>query len=893
MLDAVARLTAALADRYRIEREIGAGGMATVYLAHDIKHERRVALKVLKPELAAVLGADRFVVEIKTTAALQHPHILPLYDSGTADGFLFYVMPFIDGETLRAKLDRETQLGIDESVRIATSVADALDYAHRHGVIHRDIKPENILLHEGRPMVADFGIALAVSAAAGGRMTETGLSLGTPHYMSPEQATAEKEISARSDIYSLATVLYEMLTGQPPHTGVSAQKIIMKIITEEPAEVTSLRKSVPANVAAAVAQGLEKLPADRFENAKAFADALTNRAFTFRTHNAEASGTRGGARTWNRVSIGMTVVAALLAVLLAASTTMPDAAGERPVVRFGLADDALLRIDAGSTRPFGISADGGTIVFRASTDSTPGQLWVRTIGDTRARALDGTVGAFNPAISPDGEWVAFIVANRELRKIRISGGDVVPIATLDAVSAALSWSSNDEIYLERIGPDDGIDRVNANGGRAERAIPLDTAAGETRQRRPLVLRDAGIVVYGSYVPRLDEPTLALHRISDGKRVRLDIPGIGALALIDGHLIYSQTDGTLMAVPFDAKAMRTTGGPVALNLRVGTQPTGTAVGLSEAGTLVYRAAAGGTPTARLDLVDTAGHVVGGVPGEFAVTEIPRFSPTGDRILVGYGNKQGGGGALQIFVADLFVIDARSGVPTRVTSGNDAAAASWSSDGKQAIYTKSVGNSFELWRVPVDGGAASRLVELGSIPVTSAMVPDRLSVVVQMRTYRGSGPSGMYRVWVDGSARVDTVLAWMGDGVRPTDPRVSPDARWISYTDGNTSDVWVRELNGSAVMQVSTSSTERNPVVWGRDSRHLYYATSDGLVVIELQTSPTLGVRDRRVIPGFPNNRNYDISPNGTTFVVARPIRASNDVFVAVNWADEARRAWRKE
>jgi serine/threonine-protein kinase len=174
-MSATERLSAALADRYRIERELGQGGMATVYLAEDLKHKRKVALKVLKPELAAVLGAERFVQEITTTAALQHPHILPLFDSGSADGFLFYVMPFIDGETLRAKLDRETQLGVDESVRIASNVADALDYAHRHGVIHRDIKPENVLLHEGRPVVADFGIALAVSAAAGGRMTETGL----------------------------------------------------------------------------------------------------------------------------------------------------------------------------------------------------------------------------------------------------------------------------------------------------------------------------------------------------------------------------------------------------------------------------------------------------------------------------------------------------------------------------------------------------------------------------------------------------------------------------------------------------------------------------------------------------------------------------------------------
>jgi serine/threonine-protein kinase len=200
-------LISALADRYRIERELGQGGMATVYLAEDLKHKRKVALKVLKPELAAVLGADRFVQEITTTASLQHPHILPLFDSGTADGFLFYVMPFIEGETLRDKLNRETQLGVDEAVRIAREVADALDYAHGKGVIHRDIKPENILIQNGRPMVADFGIALAVSAAAGGRMTETGLSLGTPHYMSPDQATADKEISGRSDDYSMSSVL--------------------------------------------------------------------------------------------------------------------------------------------------------------------------------------------------------------------------------------------------------------------------------------------------------------------------------------------------------------------------------------------------------------------------------------------------------------------------------------------------------------------------------------------------------------------------------------------------------------------------------------------------------------------------------------------------------------
>lgn len=280
------QLSTALADRYRIERRLGEGGMATVYLAEDLKHDRKVALKVLRPELGVVLGADRFLQEIKTTARLQHPHILPLYDSGSTTSvhggtaLLYYVMPYVEGETLRHKLDREGQLGVDEAVRIATEVADALQHAHDQGVIHRDIKPENVLLRDGRAFVADFGIALAVSAAAGGRMTETGLSLGTPHYMSPEQATADKHVTNRSDIYSLGCMLYEMLTGEPPHTGPSAQAIILKILSDVPRPVTQLRKAVPRNVAAAVAIALEKIPADRFESAKAFADALHNPAFT-------------------------------------------------------------------------------------------------------------------------------------------------------------------------------------------------------------------------------------------------------------------------------------------------------------------------------------------------------------------------------------------------------------------------------------------------------------------------------------------------------------------------------------------------------------------------------------------------------------------------------------
>ncbi len=832
MVDAIARLTAALADRYRVEREIGAGGMATVYLAQDLKHDRKVALKVLKPELAAVLGADRFVVEIKTTAALQHPHILPLFDSGTADGFLYYVMPFIDGETLRVKLDRETQLGVDEAVRIATDVASALQYAHTHGVIHRDIKPENILLHDGRPMVADFGIALAVSAAAGGRMTETGLSLGTPHYMSPEQATAEKEITARSDVYSLGSVLYEMLAGQPPHLGGSAQQIIMKIIAETPQVVTALRKSVPPNVAAAVAKALEKLPADRFESAKAFADALGNPAFTVRVGTAVAGGTSGAARQWKRITIVMTAAAAALGLLLIRSTLARRAGPlpTSPVVSFALTDDPAVRVVTAWTRPFALSPDGRTIVYTAATDSSDAQLWVRTLGEPRPRALEGTEGSANAALSPDGEWVAYIGGEQELRKVRLSGGPWVKVAALTSLAAALSWASNDEIYFEQIGPDDGIHRVNANGGSTTLAIPLDTAAGEVRQRRPLVLREAGVVAYGSYAAGLDEPTLVLYRIADGKRVRLGIPGIGPLALIDDHLVYARADGGLMAIALDAKAMRVIGEPVGLTPRVAASRTGTAVGLSEGGTLVYLTA-GAKGKARLEVVDTTG-ASRPLPGEYLVQGVPRVSPDGRRIVAAIGAGAGSGTVLRGVPSDLWVVDLATGEPTRLTTDGAASSPSWMSDGKRIVYSRVVGAGVELWSIPVDGSApASRLVAVPGIPLASATVPDGRSVIVAT-SLRGPTANALLRIWLDASGRTDTLALSSRDRVRPEDPRVSPDGRWVAYLDRATSEVWVRSLENNSVLQVSVTSSQYNPAVWGADSRHVYYLGLGGLVEIEL-------------------------------------------------------------
>src|SRR2546429_815682 len=275
MAELLARLRGALADRYAIDRELGHGGTATVYLAQDLKHGRSVAVKVLRPELAAALGAERFLREIEIAARLSHPHILSLHDSGEAAGFLYYVMPFVEGESLRDRLNREPQLPIDEAVRIAREVATALSHAHGHNLVHRDIKPENILLSGGEAVVADFGIARAIVAAGAGKLTDTGLAVGTPGYMSPEQAMAQEHVDGRADTYALGCVLYEMLAGHPPFLGTTPQEVLARHTLDPVPPLRTIRREVPPAVEQAVLRALAKSPADRFPSAAAFSEALT------------------------------------------------------------------------------------------------------------------------------------------------------------------------------------------------------------------------------------------------------------------------------------------------------------------------------------------------------------------------------------------------------------------------------------------------------------------------------------------------------------------------------------------------------------------------------------------------------------------------------------------
>jgi serine/threonine-protein kinase len=401
MIDLLDRLRGALSDRYTIERELGRGGMATVFLAEDLKHERNVALKVLRPELAAALGPERFLHEIRIASNLHHPHVLPLYDSGEAGGFLYYVMPYVEGESLRERLDREKQLPIDDALKLAREVADALSYAHSHDVIHRDIKPENILLESGHAVVADFGIARAIDAAGGERLTKTGVALGTPSYMSPEQARGEKDLDGRSDLYALGCVLYEMLAGQPPFTGSTGESVAHQHIAADVPQVSVIRPSVPGWVAAALERSLAKTPADRFNPVAQFGEALAPHSSTTDTPaGGIAAGSdsvvpagRPGLRwlPWALVAVLAGVVAVVL--FLRGDASQEVSLGHAVQVTAG---------DGLEIHP-ALSPDGNLIAY-ASGPAGRMRVFVRPVGGGRPVPLidDTTVSQSEPRWSPDG-----------------------------------------------------------------------------------------------------------------------------------------------------------------------------------------------------------------------------------------------------------------------------------------------------------------------------------------------------------------------------------------------------------------------------------------------------------------------------------------------------------
>jgi len=470
------QLKQALASRYAIERELGAGGMATVYLAHDLRHDRQVALKVLRPELGQVLGPDRFLREIRTTAQLAHPHILPLHDSGEAAGFLYYVMPYVEGESLRDRLSCEKQLSLDEALRIAREVADALSYAHSHGVVHRDIKPENILLQGGHAVVADFGIAKAITAAGSERLTGTGLAIGTPAYMSPEQSAGEPDLDGRSDLYSLGCVLYEMLAGEPPFTGPSAQAILAKKLSEPLPRISVVREAVVPGLEAALNKALARTPADRFATAAAFADALA--------HPETVSGVVPTRRVWRRPAVRVAIAAAVLGVAAGAAAL--------------------------ALRSRGPALDTKVVVV------APFENLIR---DTSLAQL--------PAITTD--WITQVLQNTgEFRLVpasAVAATHWAPGSRVQALAAATgagtvitgrAWAQSDSIYLR-------AELVAGQNGGLLEALP--TVVASRRQPldavRELARRAAGAAAWTAFRTHEDVRPMAAPRSYDAYRAYVD------------------------------------------------------------------------------------------------------------------------------------------------------------------------------------------------------------------------------------------------------------------------------------------------------------------------------------------------------------------------------------
>jgi len=624
MTDPIARLIAALSGRYTIERQLGEGGMATVYLAEDLKHHRKVALKVLKPELAAIVGAERFLAEIRTTASLQHPHILPLHDSGNADGLLFYVMPYVEGETLRDRLDREHQLPVDEAVRIATNVAEALDYAHRRGVIHRDIKPANVLMQDAKPVIADFGIALAVSTLGGGRMTETGLSLGTPHYMSPEQATGDVGVGAATDIYALGCVLYEMLVGEPPYTGTTPQAILGKIIMAKPVSATEARKLVPSNVDAAIRKALEKLPADRFGSASEFARALGDAGFRHGAEGGVAGAVAHG--TWNRLTVGFAATTALLVLGLVWSVSAlvrADRPGPGPLARFAVTPAEDQRVAPSiNALDFALSPDGSRIVYVGVAPGGGTQLWQRALADLDAIHVSGTEGAVSPVFSPDGLSMAFTVQGA-IRTVSLEGGPSAAVVPL-VVGPSTAWGSDGMIYFIR---ESIVQRVAATGGEPEAVTnPMEGAP----QRFPHPLPEGrGLLLTVPWGTPFQSRIAVVG--PGGGEPREILTGTMARYAATGHIVYGTAEGALMAAPFDVRRLEVTGSSVALVEGVQVKTTSaTQFALSESGTLLY--ATGGGGVAELVWVNRAGEAEPVDPEWTGVLGSPALSPDGTRLAV---------------------------------------------------------------------------------------------------------------------------------------------------------------------------------------------------------------------------------------------------------------------
>jgi serine/threonine-protein kinase len=835
------QLLRSLADRYTIERELGRGGMATVYLALDTRHHRRVAVKVLHPELSAVIGSERFLKEIEVTAGLQHPHILPLFDSGDVDGQLYYVMPFVDGETLRARLEREKQLPVEDAIRIATEVASALEYAHKRHVVHRDIKPENILLHDGAALVADFGIALAVQDAGGERMTQTGLSLGTPQYMAPEQAMGEKSVGPRAVIYALGAVTYEMLAGEPPFTGSTSQAIVAKMLTDEPVPPSRQRRSVSPLLEAAVLRALEKLPADRWPSAQAFAEAMT--AVHVALPSARSPRTRTSWLPWG---------VAALAVALAAIVWLRRAAAPPPMPPSELSIVVPGAGAAGNGRLVNISPDGERIAY-VTLATGASTAYVQELARSEPVLLPALQSGIDLHISPDGRTIYFgDLGHSQLTRASIEGGAATPVRgapsspfIADAPDGSM-WVSTPSFEIFRVAADGTVQK------RFEDAKPKLTVAIMQ------VFGDGRSALAKDY--QTADGQLSVMDLESGRLVPiLAFPVVEARYAV-GLLVYVRSDGSMYAMPFDGDAHKPTGSPVQIGENVSLTGSGIAqFAVAANGTIVYTPA----QPRQVMLVDRAG-VATPITTERHNFHMPRFSPDGGTIALDFPSLDG---------RDVWILDRSTSTLSRVTSDHDAHDPVWTRDGRELYYTSFRRDSaFGIYRTRPGSGVTTKIAVDPRLAFTGVPLPDGKTLIAQAVDFRPGSRNDIVRI--DSAGRITPVVV---DSYDEGYSDVSPDGRWLAYTStlSGRFEVYVRSLEGEAD-QVQISTTGGTEPMWSRDGRELFYrAEGEGhqqLVVAAVEHGRPFRVSSRRPLFSMEEydaaqpHANYDVSPDGKSFVL---------------------------
>ncbi|MEP6509416.1 MAG: protein kinase, partial [Gemmatimonadales bacterium] len=724
---------------------------------------------------------------------------------------------------------------MDEAIRITVAIANALDYAHAHGVIHRDLKPENILLQAGQPVIADFGIALAVSNAGGNRITQTGLSLGTPQYMSPEQATGDRVIDGRSDIYSLGAVAYEMLTGEPPHTGSTSQAIIARMLTERPRPMRTSRPSIPENVEFAVQRALEKLPADRFTTAHDFAQGLLGHSTGGTTglySSAQAvQRSKAGAGWKSRLLDPVTAVLGVIAIGAVAFALLHKPAQQtamRPI-RFVMDVPDSLRPFDNYPWPAAVSPDGGTVVF-ASAGTAGVQLYSLRTDQLEPRLIPGSVGGSQVLFSPDGEWVLF-EAGGSLKKVRLDGSAPITITSAASNNGA-DWTIKDEILIGSEGTFHGLSKVSAAGGELVEFSKPDSSKGESNYLWPIASPDGKNVVFTRWKGSLASADLATVPSDGGDVVPVGVKGIRPLAVFDRTLVYLREDAVVMAIHLDRTLRRGEGSPVPVldpvNVIAGNNGN-SGIFVSRDGALIT--SRGGTKSQLAWVAKDGSASV--ITSESKRYSHPRLSPDGSRIAVTVTDA--GKSAVWIY-------DMASRTLSQLTSVATAQAPEWSPDGALIYYMALGGKSrLAVYSQQADGGGAPQIVaEVEGLAQGLSVAPDGKSIVYL--AYNNSWD--LFRTQIDSSASTSLYVGGPSDEIAPA---VSPDGHWVAMVSNQTGadQVYLRSYpDPSSRIQISASGG--GEPMWSKDGKTVFYRAGTSEIAARLVTSPSVRVLSRDTV-----------------------------------------------